>query len=169
MLPQTRINGLIMRRNGNSPTKTSQCINYLFFIFKTGTALRYPTGKLFKAIECSYKISYWETIHCCRKWREDIILRNCNSVVCERYGTSQLFLEGSTDKYVQLISKLDRKHSKMLVELPTKHINLHYMLHKMRAKNPSCRRCGAEKKTYEHILCECLVLKKIRMQTFGFK
>ncbi len=51
----------------------------------------------------------------------------------------------------------------------TQYINVHYMLHKMRrAKNPSCRRCAAEKETSEHILCECLVLEKIRMQTFGF-
>ncbi len=42
------------------------------------------------------------------------------------------------------------------------------MLRKMRrAKNPSCKRCGAEKETLEHILCECLVLEKIRMQTLG--
>ncbi len=31
-----------------------------------------------------------------------------------------------------------------------------------------CRRCGAEKKRSEHILCECLALEKIRMQTLGF-
>ncbi len=48
-------------------------------------------------------------------------------------------------------------------------INLHYMLHKMRrAKNPSCRRRGAEKETLEHILYECLTLEKIRMHTLGF-
>ncbi len=29
--------------------------------------------------------------------------------VCEGYGTSQLFLEGPTDRYIQFISKLDRK------------------------------------------------------------
>ncbi len=34
-------------------------------------------------------------------------------------------------------------------------------------KNPSCRRCGAEKETSVHILCECLVLEKIRIQTLG--
>ncbi len=57
----------------------------------------------------------------------------------------------------------------MLVGFLTGHINLHYMLHKMRkAKNPSCRRRDAEKKTLENILCECLALKKIRMQTLSF-
>ncbi len=57
----------------------------------------------------------------------------------------------------------------MLVRLLTGHINLHYTLHKIRrAKNPSCRRCGAEKETLEHILCECMVLKKIKMRTLGF-
>ncbi len=55
-----------------------------------------------------------------------------------------------------------------MVGLLNGYINLHYMLHKMRAKNPSCRRCGAEKETPEHILCEFLVLEKIRMQTLGF-
>ncbi len=66
--------------------------------------------------------------------------------ICERYGTSQLCLEGPTDRYVQFISKLDRKHSRMLLGLLTGHINLQYMLYKMRkAKTPSCRRCGAEK------------------------
>ncbi len=90
--------------------------------------------------------------------------------VCERYGTSQLFLEGLTERYVQFISKLYRKHCRMLVGLLTGHINLHYMLRKMRsAKIPSCRRCSAEKEMSEHILCECLVLKKIRMHcTLGF-
>ncbi len=43
------------------------------------------------------------------------------------------------------------------------------MLHKMRrANSPSCRRCGAEKKTAVHILGECVVLEKVRMQTLGF-
>ncbi len=64
--------------------------------------------------------------------------------VCEKYGTSQLRLEGPTDRYVQFISKLDRKHCRMLIGLLTGHINLWYMLHKMRrAETPSCRRCGA--------------------------
>ncbi len=57
----------------------------------------------------------------------------------------------------------------MMVGLISGHINLHYMLHKIRrAKNPSCRRYGAEKEKLEHILCECPVLEKIRMQTLGF-
>ncbi len=58
----------------------------------------------------------------------------------------------------------------MLIGLLTGHINLHYMLYKMRrAKSPSCRRrYGAEKEMLEHILCECPVLEKIRMQTLGF-
>ncbi len=65
--------------------------------------------------------------------------------------------------------RLDRKHCKMLVGFLTRHINLHYMLHKIRrAKAPSCRRCGAEKDTLVHILCECLALEKIRIKTFGF-
>ncbi len=89
--------------------------------------------------------------------------------VCERYGTKQLFLEGSTDRYAKFISKLDRKHCRMLVGLLTEHINLQYMLHKMRrAKTPACRRCGAEKEITIHILYECPLLKKVRMQTLGF-
>ncbi len=56
----------------------------------------------------------------------------------------------------------------MLIGLPTRHINLQYMLHKMRTKTPSCRRCGVEKETSVHILCECLVLEKVRMQTLSF-
>ncbi len=56
----------------------------------------------------------------------------------------------------------------MSVGFLNRHINLRYMLHKMRrAKNPSCRRYGAEKETSEHILCECLMLEKIRIQTLG--
>ncbi len=74
--------------------------------------------------------------------------------VCEKYGTCQLCLEGSTDMYVQFISKLYRKHCSMLVGLLRGHINLQYMLHKMRrAKTPSYRRCNAEKETSVHILC----------------
>ncbi len=89
--------------------------------------------------------------------------------VCENNGTNQLCLEGPTDRYVRFISKLDGKHCRMLVGLLTGHINLQCMLHKMRrAKTPSCRRCGAEKETLVHILCECPVLEKVRMQTFGF-
>ncbi len=57
----------------------------------------------------------------------------------------------------------------MLVGLLIRHINLQYMLHKMkRAKTPSRRRCGAEKEMLVHILCECSVLEKVRMQTLGF-
>ncbi len=57
----------------------------------------------------------------------------------------------------------------MLVGLLTGHINLQYRLHKMRkAKTPSCRRCSAERETSVHILCECPVLEKVRMQTYGF-
>ncbi len=78
-------------------------------------------------------------------------------------------LEGPTDKHVQFISKLDRKHCRMLVGLLIRHINLQYMLHKMRrAKISSCRRCGAEKETSVHILCESLELEKVRMQTLSF-
>ncbi len=57
----------------------------------------------------------------------------------------------------------------MLVGLLTGHISLHFMLHKMKkAKNPSCRRCDAEKEMSEHTLCECLGLGNMRMQTLGF-
>ncbi len=53
----------------------------------------------------------------------------------------------------------------MLVGLLNGHINLQHMLHKMRrVKTSSCRRCGAEKETLVHILCECPVLEKIRIQ-----
>ncbi len=51
---------------------------------------------------------------------------------CEKYWTSQLCLEGPTERYVQFISKLDRKHGKMLIRLLIGHINLQYILHKMR-------------------------------------
>ncbi len=89
--------------------------------------------------------------------------------VCERYGTNQLNLEGPTNRYVQFISKLDRKYCRILVGLLTRHINLQYMLHKMwRAKTSSCRRCGAEKETSVDILYECPELENIRMQTLGF-
>ncbi len=57
----------------------------------------------------------------------------------------------------------------MLVALLTGHINLQYMLHKMRRpKTPQCRRCGAEKETSVHILRECPMLEKVRMQPLGF-
>ncbi len=57
----------------------------------------------------------------------------------------------------------------MLVVLLTRHINLQYILHRMRrAKIPSCRRCGAEKEMSVYILCERPVLEKVRMQTLGF-
>ncbi len=75
--------------------------------------------------------------------------------VWERYETSQLFLEGPIDRYryVQFMSKLDRKHCRMLVEQLTQHINLYYMMHTMRrAKTPSCKRSGAEMETLAHIL-----------------
>ncbi len=56
----------------------------------------------------------------------------------------------------------------MLIGFLTRHINLHYMLHKMRrAKNPLCR-CGAVKETSKYIICECLVLEKIMMPTSDF-
>ncbi len=57
----------------------------------------------------------------------------------------------------------------MLVRLLTGHINLYFKQHKMRkAKNFLCRRCDAGKEMSERVLCECLVLEKIRMHTLGF-
>ncbi len=71
--------------------------------------------------------------------------------------------------YVHFISKLGRKHCRMLIRLLTGHINLQYMLRKMRrAKTPSCRKCGAEKETSVYILSEYPVLGKVKMQTLGF-
>ncbi len=35
-------------------------------------------------------------------------------------------------------------------------------------KTLSCRRCGAEKETSAHILCECPVLEEVRMWTLDF-
>ncbi len=81
----------------------------------------------------------------------------------------QPIFSGGIDRYVRFISKLNRKHTTMLVGLLTRHINLQYMLHKMRrAKAPSCRRCGAEKETSVPILYECPALEKIKMQTLYF-
>ncbi len=37
-----------------------------------------------------------------------------------------------------------------------------------RANTPACRRCGAEKETSVHILRECSVLEKERMQSLDF-
>ncbi len=57
----------------------------------------------------------------------------------------------------------------MLIVLLTGHINLQDMQHKMRrVKTPACRIYGAEKETSLHILCECPVLEKVRMQTLDF-
>ncbi len=81
-----------------------------------------------------------------------------------KYGTSQLCSEGPKDRYVQFICKLSRKYCGTLVEHLTGHVNLQYMLHKMRrAKNPLCRGCGAEKETPVYVVCECPGLEKIRM------
>ncbi len=50
-------------------------------------------------------------------------------------------------------SELDKKHCRMLVGLLTGHINLQYMLHKVRrTRTPSCRRCAADKETSVHCL-----------------
>ncbi len=84
--------------------------------------------------------------------------------VCEKYETSPLCLEGPTNRYVQFISKLNRKHCRTSVEPLTSHINLQYMLHKVRrAKTTLCRRCGAEKETSVHILRECLAVEKVML------
>ncbi len=65
-----------------------------------------------------------------------------------------------------LVQEFARKHCRIQVGLLLGHINLHYMLHKMRrAKNPSCRRCGTEKEMLEQIPSKYLVLEKIKMQT----
>ncbi len=57
----------------------------------------------------------------------------------------------------------------MLGGLITRHINLQYMLHKIRrTKTPRCRKCGAEKETLVHNLCECPLLEKVEMRTLDF-
>ncbi len=89
--------------------------------------------------------------------------------VCRTYGARQLGLREPTDSFVQFISKLDRKHCRMLLGFLTRHVNLQYMLHKMRrAKTPLCRRYGVEKGTSAHSLSECVALEKIRIHTYGF-
>ncbi len=90
-----------------------------------------------------------------------------NGEPCERYGTSLLRLERPTERYVPFISKLDRKHCRMLVGFLTGHINLQ-MLQKMRRATTPSSRCGTEKETSVHILCGCPALKKLQMQTMGF-
>ncbi len=89
--------------------------------------------------------------------------------VCKKYGTNQLCLEAPTDRYVQFISNMDRKHCRMLVGFLTGHISLQFMQCTMwRAKTSLCRRCGIEKETLVHVLCECPMLEKVRMQTLSF-
>ncbi len=36
------------------------------------------------------------------------------------------------------------------------------------SKDSLMQRCGAEKEMSVHVLCECPVLEKVRMQTLGF-
>ncbi len=66
-------------------------------------------------------------------------------------------MESLTDRYVQFIGKLDRKHCRMLLGLLTGNINRQYiMLQRLRkTKAPLCRKCGTEKETLVQVLCEC--------------
>ncbi len=69
---------------------------------------------------------------------------------------------------IPFISKLDRKHCRMLVRLLTGH-QLQYMHDKMRrAGTHSCGRCDTEKEMLVHIQRECSALEKTKMQTLGF-
>ncbi len=56
----------------------------------------------------------------------------------------------------------------MLAGLLTGHTNLRYMLHKMRKeKSPPYKKCGAEKETLVHILCECPALQRMWRKPLG--
>ncbi len=72
-------------------------------------------------------------------------------------------MEGPTDRYIQFIGKLDKRHCRLLIELPIGYINLAYILPKMRkSKTPYiCRRCSAEKEMLVHILYEYPALETI--------
>ncbi len=50
------------------------------------------------------------------------------------------FFEGVLILLLPTVSKLDRKHCRMLVGLLTRHINLQYMLHKMSMQEMRCRK-----------------------------
>ncbi len=65
---------------------------------------------------------------------------------CRRCRTSHLCLEGLNDRYVRFMSKLDRKHCRMLAWLLTRYINLQYMPHNGESKNSLVRKMRCRKR-----------------------
>ncbi len=113
----------------------------------------------------SYKFEIKNGIKRCRQMQQKI---------CEKYRTSQICLEGPTDRYFQYINKLDGKHCRMLVGLLMRPAKLLYRtrqpeIHAAQdggVKSPSSRKCDAEKKcryTYSVSAQD----RKVRSKTIG--
>lgn len=83
---------------------------------------------------------------------------------------SKALIESASDKYIEFIMRLDRKHTKLLVSLLTGHGATRYMWYKIGvAKSGSCRYCGEEEETSIHILCHCPAIAGKRRETLGLE
>lgn len=66
------------------------------------------------------------------------------------------------------LMKMPKSEIRICIGLITGHCSLNYHLNKLRMRDdPDCDLCGRENETARHIVCDCLGLATIRMQTFA--
>jgi hypothetical protein len=109
--------------------------------------------------KCSVReaIRAWTKKHLCT-WR---------NLTGHRHG--KLFISGPCGQRADNLLKISRRQLRMVVKILTGHAPVRKHLHTMGLFNwdPTCRFCGKETKTVQHIICCCEALAHQRYNVLG--
>lgn len=76
----------------------------------------------------------------------------------------KLFIDSQSDKLTKQLISLDKSSIRIAVGLLTGHAKVNYHLKKMGIRDdPDCRLCGRAEEKTSHLLCECLSLRRTRL------
>jgi hypothetical protein len=81
----------------------------------------------------------------------------------------KLFIGGPCKKRADDLLKLDRHQIKLAVAILTEHVPVrgHLRIIGLFDGDPSCRFCGMETETVQHLVCHCEALSRQRYNVFG--
>jgi hypothetical protein len=102
-----------------------------------------------------------------RAWTMKQHLCTWRNLTGHRHG--KLFISGPCIKRASNLLKLSRWQLKMVVAILTGHAPVRKHLHTMHLfeGDPTCRFCGKETETVQHIICCCEALARQRYNVFG--
>jgi hypothetical protein len=102
-----------------------------------------------------------------KKWTEHQHLRTWKDMPGCRH--SKLFTSRLCKKRVDDLLKLNRHQLKLAVAFLTGHttVRRHLLTIGLFNEDPSCRFCGMETETAQHIICSCEPLSRQRYSVFG--